>query len=148
LEALNHFMIFLQKNPLHLALFGTAVITGGMLIWPLFSRLSGQSNEIGTVETVQLINRRDALVIDVRESSEYASGHIANSRHIPLAQLADHLKSLEKFKTRPIIVNCRSGSRAAGAVGILRKNGFNEVFTLRGGILAWAQASMPLEKSK
>lgn len=148
MEALEHFMIFLQKNPLHLALLGTAVITGGMLIWPLIGRFTGQGNEIGTVETVQLINRRDALVIDAREDAEYASGHIANARHIPLAQLADHLKALEKYKTRPIVVYCRSGSRSAGAVGILRKNGFNEVFTLRGGILAWAQASMPLEKSK
>ena len=84
MEALEHFMIFLQKNPLHLALFGTAVITGGMLIWPLFSRLSGQSNEIGTVETVQLINRRDALVIDVRESSEYAARrHCDDGQHQP-----------------------------------------------------------------
>lgn len=148
MEALEHFMIFLQKNPLHLALFGTAVITGGMLIWPLIGRLSGQGNEIGTVETVQLINRRDAVVVDVRESAEYAAGHIANARHIPLAQLADHLKTLEKYKTRPVIVCCRSGSRSAGAAGILRKNGFNEAFTLRGGILAWVQASMPLEKSK
>ncbi len=141
-------MIFLQKNPMNLALFATAVITGGMLIWPLFNRLSGQGTEIGTVEAVQLINRRDALVIDVRENDEYAAGHIGNARHIPLAQLADNLKSLEKFKTRPVIVCCRSGSRSSGAVGILRKNGFNEAFTLRGGILAWTQAMMPLEKKK
>lgn len=141
-------MIFLQKNPLHLVLLGTAVITGGMLIWPLLGRFTGQGNEIGTLEAVQLINRRDALVIDVRESAEYAAGHIGNARHIPLAQLADHLKTLEKFKTRPIIVNCRSGSRSSGAVSILRKNGFNEAFTLRGGTLAWVQAGMPLEKSK
>jgi len=145
---LEHFLIFLQKNPLHLAMFGAAVISGGMLIWPLFGRLTGKGSDIGTVEAVQLINRRDALVIDVRESDEFVSGHIVNSRHIPLAQLTDNLKSLEKFKTRPIIVNCRSGSRAAGAVGILRKHGFDEVFTLQGGILAWSQAGMPLEKSK
>lgn len=145
---MEHFMIFLQKNPLHLVLFGAAVISGGMLIWPLIGRFSGQSNDIGTVETVQLINRRDALVIDVRDNDEYASGHIANARHIPLAQLSENLKSLEKYKTRPVIVNCRSGNRSAGAAGILRKNGFTEVFTLRGGILAWVQASMPLEKKK
>jgi rhodanese-related sulfurtransferase len=145
---LEHFLIFLQKNPLHLALFGAAVISGGMLIWPLFGRLSGQGNEIGTVETVQLINRRDALVIDVRESEEYAAGHIVNARHIPVAQLQDQLKSLEKYKTRPVVVCCRSGSRSSGAVGILRKNGFNEAFNMRGGMLAWVQASMPLEKKK
>jgi len=143
---LEQFLVFLQKNPLHLMLFGAAVITGGMLIWPLISRLFRPGNEVGALEAVQLINRRDAVVIDVREDAEYAVGHIANARHIPLAQFAGRIKELEKFKSRPIIVNCRSGSRAASAVDILRKNGFNEVFMLRGGISAWQQASMPLEK--
>lgn len=127
-------------------LFGTAVITGGMLIWPLINRPFRQTKEIGVAEAVQLINRRDAVVVDVRDSGEYAAGHIANARHIPEAQLADRLKELDKFKSRPIIVSCRSGSRAAGAVGVLAKNGFSEVFALRGGIAAWQQAGMPLVK--
>jgi len=143
---LEQYLVFLQKNPMHMLLFGAAVISGGMLVWPLLSRLVRPGSEVGPAEAVQLINRRDALVIDVREDAEYATGHITNSRHIPLAQLADHLKALEKFKSRPIIVNCRSGARAASAVSVLRKNGFDEVFTLRGGISGWQQAGMPLEK--
>lgn len=143
---MEQFLVFLQKNPLHLVLFGTAVITAGMLVWPLINRLSRPGNEVGAVEAVQLINRRDAVVIDVREDTEYATGHITNARHIPLAQLASRVKDLEKFKSRPIIISCRSGSRAASAVGTLRKNGFNEVVMLRGGISAWQQAGMPLEK--
>ena len=146
MEQLEQFLVFLQKNPLHMLLFGAAVVSGGMLIWPLLGRLARPGNEVGPLEAVQLINRRDAVVIDVREDAEYATGHIANARHIPLGQLAGQLKALEKFKARPIIVNCRSGPRAASAVGVLNKNGFNEVFTLRGGISAWQQAGMPLEK--
>jgi rhodanese-related sulfurtransferase len=143
---LEKYLFFLQKNPLHMLLFGAAVISGGMLVWPLIGRLVRPGNEVGPLDAVQLINRRDAVVIDVLEDAEFAAGHITNARHIPLAQLAERLKSLEKFKSRPVIVNCRSGSRAASAVGILQKNGFNEVFTLRGGISAWQQAGMPLEK--
>lgn len=143
---MEQFLIFLQKNPFNLMLFGTAVITGGMLIWPLINRPFRQTKEISVAEAVQLINRRDAVVVDVRDSGEYAAGHIANARHIPEAQLADRLKELDKFKSRPIIVSCRSGSRAAGAVGVLAKNGFSEVFALRGGIAAWQQAGMPLVK--
>lgn len=143
---MEQFLIFLQKNPFNLMLFGTAVITGGMLIWPLINRPFRQTKEIGVAEAVQLINRRDAVVVDVRDSGEYAAGHIANARHIPEAQLADRLKELDKFKSRPIIVSCRSGSRAAGVVGALAKNGFSEVFALRGGIAAWQQAGMPLVK--
>ncbi|MFN7085103.1 MAG: rhodanese-like domain-containing protein [Burkholderiales bacterium] len=143
---MEQFLVFLQKNPLHLVLFGTAVITGGMLLWPLINRVSRPGNEVGVTDAVQLINRRDAVVLDVRENDEYAGGHIANSRHIPLAQLGGRIKELEKFRTRPVIICCRSGSRAAAAIDVLRKNGFNEAVMLRGGISAWQQAGMPLEK--
>lgn len=143
---MEQFLIFLQKNPFNLMLFGTAVITGGMLIWPLINRPFRQAKEIGVAEAVQLINRRDAVVVDVRDSGEYAAGHIANARHIPEGQLADRLKELDKFRSRPIIVSCRAGSRAAGVVGVLAKNSFSEVFALRGGVAAWQQAGMPLVK--
>jgi rhodanese-related sulfurtransferase len=143
---LEQFLAFLQKNPLHLVLFGTAVITGGMLVWPLVNRLIRPEHEISPVEAVQLINRRDAVVLDVRDAAEYASGHITNARHIPEAQLVERMKELEKFKARPIIVTGRAGGRAASAASVLRKNGFGEVFALGGGIGAWQQASMPLEK--
>lgn len=143
---MEQFLAFLQKNPFNMLLFGAAVITGGMLVWPLINRLFRTANEVSTLEAVQLINRRDAVVIDVRDSGEYAAGHIGNARHIPEAQLAERIKELEKFKTRPIIISCRTGSRAAIAGGVLREHGFGEVFVLRGGIAAWQQASMPLEK--
>jgi rhodanese-related sulfurtransferase len=143
---LEQFLAFLQKNPLHLVLFGTAVITGGMLVWPLVNRLIRPGHEISPVEAVQLINRRDAVVVDVRDAAEYASGHITNARHIPEGQLVERMKELEKFKARPIIVTGRAGGRAASAASVLRNNGFGEVFALRGGIGAWQQASMPLEK--
>jgi rhodanese-related sulfurtransferase len=143
---LEQFLAFLQKNPLHLVLLGTAVVTGGMLVWPLVSRLVRPGHEASPVEAVQLINRRDAVVIDLRDAAEYASGHITNARHIPEAQLVERMKELEKFKTRPIIVTCRSGTRAAGAAAVLRKHGFGEALVLRGGIGAWQQAGMPLEK--
>ena len=80
------------------------------------------------------------------DDTEYASGHITNARHIPEKELAQRVKELEKFKSRPLIVACRAGGRAAAAAAVLRKQGFAEVFALRGGIAAWQQASMPLEK--
>lgn len=143
---MEQFLIFLQKNPFNLLLFGAAVISGAMLIWPILSRLIRPGNEVGPMEAVQLINRRDAVVIDVRDSGEFATGHIANARHIPEAEIANRLRELEKFKSRPIVVSCRTGSRSVIASGLLRKNGFKEVFSLRGGIAAWQQASMPLER--
>lgn len=142
---MEQFLAFLQKNPFNMLLFGAAVITGGMLIWPVINRLFRTGNEVSVLEAVQLINRRDAVVIDVRDLGEYAAGHIGNAKHIPEGQLAERIKELEKFKMRPIIISC-PGGRAANAGGVLREHGFGEVFVLRGGIAAWQQASMPLEK--
>ena len=88
----------------------------------------------------------EARVLDVRDTGDYAAGHIASAKHLPEAQLADRMKELEKFKSRPIIVSCRTGTRAHVVSGLLRKQGFAEAFALRGGIAAWQQASMPLEK--
>jgi rhodanese-related sulfurtransferase len=143
---LEQFLVFLQKSPFNMVLFGLALASGGMLLWPLVSRPFRVSHEVSAFDAVQLINRRDALVLDVRASGEYAAGHIANARHIPEAQLADRAKELDKFRSRPIIVSCATGSRAPGVTGALRKQGFTEVFALHGGIAAWQQASLPLEK--
>lgn len=144
---MEQFLVFLQKNPLHMLLFGLAAASGVMLLWPLVSRSFRQANEVGTFEAVQLINRRDALVLDVRASGDYAAGHVANAKHIPEAQLSERIKELEKYKSRPIIVSCSAGSRAPAVSSMLRKHGFAEAFALKGGIAAWQQASLPLEKS-
>ena len=94
-------------------LFGAAVVTGGMLIWPLVNRLfAGSAGQVGALEAVQLMNRRDAVVLDVRAAAEFAAGHIPDARNIPFAQLGERLRELEKFKSRPIIVNGDSGTHS------------------------------------
>ena len=143
---MESFLLFLQKSPFNMLLFGLAVSSGVMLLWPLISRSFRMSHEVGAVEAVQLINRRDALVLDVRDTGDFAAGHIANAKHVPEAQLADRIKELEKYRSRPIVVSCRTGSRASSVSAMLRKQGFTEAFALRGGIAAWQQASLPLEK--
>jgi rhodanese-related sulfurtransferase len=143
---LNQFLIFLQKSPFNMMLFGLAVTTGGMLIWPLITRAYGSAKEVSAFEAVQLINRRDAVVLDVRDTGEFSAGHIANARHIPEAQVAERIKELEKYKSRPILVSDRTGSRAPAVSAALRKQGFTETYALKGGIAAWQQANMPLEK--
>ncbi len=144
---MESFLLFLQKSPFNLLLLGLAVSSGGMLLWPLVSRSFRQTHEVGAIEAVQLINRREAVVLDVRDTGDFAAGHIAGARHIPEAKLAERMKELDKYKSRPILVSCRTGSRAPTASGLLRKQGFAEAFSLRGGIQGWQQAGLPLEKS-
>jgi len=147
MEHLEHFIVFLQKNPMNMVLFGTVLVTGGMLIWPVIAKLMRPGQEVGPTEAVQLINRRDAVVIDVRDAADYKSGHITNARHIPESELEARAKEMEKVKSKPIIVSCARGNRSSSVATRLRKLGFNEVFSLRGGLAAWQQANMPLEKS-
>ena len=140
------FFTYVQKSPLNMVLFGLAITSGGMLLFPLFTRGMRPGAEVGPSEAVTLINRKDALVLDVRDDGEFAGGHITNARHMPEKQVAERLKELEKFKDKPVIVSCASGRRSATVADSLRKQGFADVVALRGGILAWSQAGMPLEK--
>ena len=129
-----------------MVLFGLAITSAGMLVFPLFTRGLRTSAEVGPAEAVTLINRKDAVVLDVRDEGEFAGGHINNARHVPEKQLAGRIKELEKFKNKPVIVSCASGRRSASVADNLRKQGFTDVVALRGGIGAWQQAGMPLEK--
>jgi rhodanese-related sulfurtransferase len=144
---LEQFLVFLQKSPFNMLLFGLAISSGAMLLWPFVMRPFRQGQEVGAFDAVQLMNRRDAVVVDVRDAGDYAAGHITGARHIPESQLSDRLKELEKFKGRPVVVCCRSGTRAPVIGATLRKQGFSEAVALSGGIAAWQQASLPLEKS-
>ena len=135
-------MQFIQDN---LLLVGLAVVSGAMLLW---SFVGGKVSGVASVDTLgatRLINQ-DALVLDVREDKEFAAGHIPKARHIPLGALANRLGELEKFKNKPIVVNCRSGQRSARACGILKKHGFEKAVNLTGGIMAWESANLPVEK--
>lgn len=98
-------------------------------------------------EATQLINREDAVVLDIREEGEFHSGHIVNAIHIPLGFLKDRSAELEKYKSRPIIAACRSGSRSGKACSMLKKAGFEKMYNLKGGMMAWQHASLPIDKN-
>ena len=123
-----------------------AVVSGFMLFGGgLFGRLSG-IKQVSPQQAVMLFNHEDALVLDVREKSEWADWHIANAKHVPLAQIKDRLSDLEKHKDKPIIAVCRSGNRSGHACGILKKAGFEKLHNLTGGMQAWEQAGLPRER--
>lgn len=135
-------MDFLKDN---IVLVGLAMASGLMLILPGFRKASGAA-ELSVMEAVNLINRQHALVLDVREASEYMTGHIVDAKHIPLSDLPESLDTLKKYQNKPILVNCQRGMRSAKACDILRRAAFTEVYHLRGGIDAWQTAKLPLTK--
>ena len=137
---------FVMNN---LALVALFVASGVMLFWPEIMKLSGGGGqEIGTLEATRLINQGNSLVLDVRDEKEFAAGHLPRARHIPLRDLAGRLGEIGKYKDKPVIVTCRSGTRAGMACRFLRRSGFNNVFQLKGGVASWQQASLPVEKQE
>jgi len=134
---------FVQNN---IWLILTAVVAAYMLIWPALGKRFSGVVDVGVTEAVTLLNHNDAVILDVREDSEYYSGHVPHSRHIPLGALNKRHVELDKFKGKPLIVVCRSGARSGSACGMLRKLGFEQVYNLSGGVGAWQQANMPMEK--
>jgi len=131
---------FVRNN---LLLFAVALVSGAMLLWPLFRRWTG-GPWVNTAEATHLINREDALVVDVRDPGEYGAGHILGAKNVPLSRLDDG--ELAKRKDRPVIVYCDGGERSAKAISALRKQGFARVANLSGGLRAWQQAGLPIEK--
>ena len=102
--------------------------------------------DIKPQEAVRLINHEDAVAVDVREDEEYRDGHVINAIHIPYGLMEGRLHELADYKSRPLIVYCRTGQRAAHAGVLLRKQGFERVYKLSGGMMAWRGAGLPVAK--
>lgn len=136
-------MQFVTSNifPISIAFF-----SGLMLLWSIFGNRFRGVKEVKPTEALQLINHKNAFVLDVREASEYNGGHVLNSTLIPLGTLKARLDELEKYRDRPMVVVCRSGSRSGTACAILAKHGYAHAYNLAGGVLAWQRNNLPLEK--
>jgi rhodanese-related sulfurtransferase len=134
-------MEFVQQN---LALVALCLTSGLMFLWSFFQD-AGLSN-ITPAEATLLINREDAPVIDVREPAEFAAGHIAGARNLPLGKLTERMADLDKYKDQTLIICCAAGGRSARACGLLKKQGFDKLNNLAGGMDAWNQAGLPVKK--
>lgn len=137
-------MEFLQQNWHWAAL---AAFSG---TWLLIEAVRAKADKslLSPIEATLLINREDAVVIDVREDGEYNKGHIPNARHIPLKDLERRKGELDKLRDRPLILCCASGARSAGAIAALKKAGFEKLFNLRGGLYEWEKAGQPVDRGR
>ena len=127
-------------------LFAAALVSGGLLLWPIITQGTTTGTKVSAADAVQLINREKAVLIDIREPAEYAAGHALGSRSVPFSSLAGS-RDLPKNKTLPVVVVCPTGSRAPGAVAVLKKLGFENARALAGGLSAWRAANLPVEKT-
>ena len=127
-------------------LISVALTSGGLLLWPVLAG-GARAGSLTPAEAVQLMNREKAVVIDVGEPHEFAAGNVIGARNLPFGQLEDRLAGLVKNKTTPVIMVCPVGARAARAAGLARKLGFEQARSIAGGLKAWRDASLPVEKA-
>ncbi|MCR5866906.1 MAG: rhodanese-like domain-containing protein [Aquincola tertiaricarbonis] len=126
-----------------------AIVSGGLLMLPTLKQAAagGGPNAVPTGEAVRLINREKATLIDVSEAAAYAAGHAIGARNVPLSTLESAPKGLPANKTLPLLVIGGPGVNVNRAAGMLRKAGYADVRTVVGGLNAWRDASLPIEKS-
>ncbi len=109
-------------------------------------RSVGGAAKISPAQLPQLQNRKSAVVVDVRNKDEFEKGHIEQALHLPLDTIETSLKKLNKVRGKPLILVCQSGGKAAKAAAVLKKNEFEDLYVLDGGLASWSKENLPLSK--
>ena len=127
----------------HLLLVGAFVALLALFIRNEMSR-GGRS--VSAQELVNLVNKSDALVLDVRDAKEFDTGHIVGAVNVPHAQLEKRMSELNRYKDKPIVIACKMGQHSGMAGAVLGKAGFADVARLTGGIMEWRNQNLPVVK--
>ena len=118
------------------------------IVYNEFSRLTSGFKAVDPAGLTALINREDALLVDVSASADFEKGHIAGAKNVQMSQFDADNKVLAKVRELPVAVVCRTGTVSADAARKLAKAGFKQVHWLDGGIAAWTGAQLPLVKGR
>ncbi|WP_213297797.1 rhodanese-like domain-containing protein [Paraburkholderia sacchari] len=131
-------------NYINLVLIAIVLISGALLLWPTLKR--GGRGGVSAAEATQLINRRNAVVIDLRSADDFAKGHLPAARHLEFGELQTKVAQFVKNKSNPVLLVCQTGQQSHKAQRLVKDAGFAEVHVLDGGVNAWQQAGMPVVK--
>lgn len=124
------------------------LVVAALLIQDFFESAFRKHKVVSPTVAVTLMNDDRTVVIDVREPSEYAEGHIENARHMPLEKVQERAYDLESDKSTPIIVTCQSGTRSPLACRKLTGMGFTHVYEMLGGMQAWEDHKLPISRKR
>ena len=133
----------------HVPLFLALAVISGLLVHNYWTSITNTS-AVDPARVTELINREDAQIVDVRSMADYAKGHIINAINIPSNGFKDQLHQLQKCKEKeqPIIITCNNGATSGSICKILRGEGFEKIYELKGGMISWNSVNLPLSKSK
>lgn len=138
---MDQLFTFISSHPF---LVGTFVVLLALFVRNETQR-GGQT--VSAQQLVDMVNREDALVLDVRDKKDYEAGHIVDSVNIPYSALESRLTELNDYQDKPVVVACKMGQHSGAAGTLLRKNGFEVVRRLTGGVAEWRNQNLPVVKS-
>ena len=143
-QVMQEYIDFVTNNPM---LAGAWVVIAAMLIHSVVKAKLSKTNNINPQEATLLINKQDAIVVDVRSAEEFKKGHIVNAKNVTVSQIDEgKFAAIENNKKTPIIVVCATGTRSGGAGDKLAKAGFEQVNNLFSGMSGWSAANLPTTK--
>ncbi len=141
---MDQFIEFLGANYI---LTGLWVVLFVALVYSFIAGAVSKVREIGTHEATMLMNKEDAVVLDIRSQADFRKGHILGAKQVNADNLnKGETAEVEKYKGKPIIVVCAMGMSAKRTASQLNKAGFSQVTVLKGGMNSWTSASLPIAK--
>ena len=124
-----------------------AVVLAAIVVFTYETRVRGTAfAAVSSQDLIRLMNQ-GALVLDIRKPEEFAQGHVNGAKHLPSDQILTAAENFKRFKDKPVVVYCDTGSMAAAAVRQLNQQGFSKAFTLRGGFSGWRAENLPIAKA-
>lgn len=117
-----------------------------LLTFELHAKLTG-TLPLTVQEAIFKVNREDAVFLDVRDSPTFKKGHIVESINIPFSELKNRIGELDSYRERPIIINYSQGQSHHKIGRLLKNAGFAKCYHLKGGIISWKNAALPIIKS-
>ncbi len=139
---MQEFIGFAQENWVLIVLWASAAGT----LYYTETKKAGKS--VNTTEAIRMINRENALILDIREKKEFTQGHIAGAYNLPASVFDKKVSEIDRHKAHPVVVVCKMGTSAGSIAKTLKKRGFENVVRLTGGMSEWTAASLPIKKGK
>lgn len=141
---IQEFLQFVIQNWILSGLFLLLIIA---IIWFETRTVVGGIVKIDGQDLVHLINRENATVVDIRDKGTFQEGHIIGAMNLPTAVVTEKTKKLQKLKNKVLVIVCPNGQASLKIAQQLKKEGFEKLYILKGGMAAWKSISLPLEKS-
>lgn len=134
---------FVGNHPLYFSLLISILM---LLIWNIFGDMLSGVKLLPPEAVTRLINRDNAKVLDLRTQKEFEKGHIIDAINISADQVPGQLDKLKKYQKNGVILCCATGSVSSKTARKLMNEGYEKVFSLKGGILSWKNANLPLTR--